>query len=98
MSRTALHWATEAERQRIQDIIAKHDADRPHGVRSIQFASFGEDQGGNPAAYLMMIVGKEMLPTKGKIEELTDYAQIIVNDILDRDPDYFPYIRTVIEE
>jgi hypothetical protein len=97
MARTASHWPNNAERLRIDEILARHHNERPEGVRRVT-ANFGEDQDGNPSVFLEMIVGKELSPTKEKIEELNDYIQIILNEILDDNFDYWPYARTVIEE
>jgi hypothetical protein len=98
MTRTALNWPTEAERKRIDEIIARHHADRPEGVRRVA-ASFREDHDGEPAVFLEMIVEKKIKPTKEKIEELNDYIQLILNDIIgDNEIDYWPYARTLTEE
>jgi hypothetical protein len=95
MARTVLHWPTDAERRRIEEIIARHHDDRPEGVRR----TFGEDQAGDPAVYLEMVVSAELQPTREKIEELNDYIQIILNDIIgDYEIEYWPYARTVVEE
>ena len=97
MAQTSTRWPTEAERQRIREIIRRHDAERPEGVRRVAF-NFGEDQTGNPALHLELFVSKDMQPTKEKIEELNDFVQIIVNDILDEEVEYWPYARTFVEE
>jgi hypothetical protein len=97
MARTTLHWPTDAERRRVAEIIARHHGDRPDGVRRVTSA-FGEDHEGSPAVFLEMVIGTELQPTKEKIEELNDYAQVLVNGILESDPDYFPYIRTKIDD
>jgi hypothetical protein len=97
MAQTRTHWPTEAERQRIRDIIRRHDDERPDGVRRVE-SNFGEDQAGNPAVYLEMFVDKDMQPTKEKVEELNDFVQIILNEILDEEVEYWPYARTLVEE
>jgi hypothetical protein len=97
MARTAPQWPTDAERRRINEILARHHDERPEGVRRVT-ANFGEDQDGNPAVFLEMIVGKDVSPTKEKIEELNDYIQIILNTIIDNNFEYWPYARTIIEE
>lgn len=98
MTRTALHRPTEAERRRIEEIIARHHDGRPDGVRRVT-VTLGEDQAGDPAVYLEMVVSAELQPTKEKIEELNDYIQIVLNDIIgDYEIDYWPYARTVVEE
>jgi len=97
MARTAVHWPTDAERKRVDEIIARHHDDRPDGVRHIT-STFGEDHAGEPAVFLEMAVGKEVQPTKEKIEELNDYIQVIINEIIDSGVDYWPYARTVTEE
>jgi hypothetical protein len=97
MARTILRWPTDAERQQIDEIIARHHADRPAGVRRV-IAKFGEDHTGDPAVFFEMIVGNELKPTEEVLQALNDYAQILVNDVLQGNPDYFPYVRTVVEE
>ncbi|HYU14189.1 MAG TPA: hypothetical protein VEK82_16545 [Stellaceae bacterium] len=97
MAQTTTRWPSEAERQRIQKIIDRHSDERPEGVRRVTFR-FGEDQAGDPAVYIEIYVDKETQPTKEKIEELNDFVQIILNDILDQDIDYWPYARTLVEE
>ena len=89
--------STETERQRIQQIIAEHEKDRPTGVRRIGF-SFSEDHTGHPAVYLDLFIDKHLKPTKEYIEELNDYIQLIIDDILKEDVDYWPYARTLEEE
>ena len=89
---------TEVERQRIQEVIDKH---RPEmalaGVRRVEFA-LGEDSTGDPAVKVVMVIGKDLQPTKEKIGELNDFAQILVNDIIDLESDFWPYVRTSVEE
>jgi hypothetical protein len=97
MAQATTRWASEAERQRIQQIIDRHADDRPEGVRRVTFR-FDEDQSGDPAVYIELYVTKDMDPTKEKIEELNDFVQVILNDVLDQDVDYWPYARTLIEE
>jgi hypothetical protein len=97
MAQATTRWPSEAERQRIQRIIDQHDDERPEGVRRVTFR-FGEDQSGDPAVYIEIYVSKETEPTKGKVEELNDFVQIILNDILDHEIDYWPYARTLVDE
>jgi hypothetical protein len=97
MSQSTTHFPTEMERERIQQIIEKHNAERPNVVRRVGL-TFGEDSTENPAAYIALIVGKDVNPTKELIEELNDYAQVLVNDIANFESDILPYVRTVIEE
>ena len=99
MAETRTRWPTEAENQRIQAIINRHDTEfeRPDGVRRVAF-NFGEDQAGNPALHLELFVSRDMQPTRDKIEELNDFVQVIIDDILEKDVDYWPYARTLIEE
>jgi len=44
-----------------------------------------------------LFVDKNLQPTKEKIEELNDYVQVLIDDILEGDPDYWPYVRTQAE-
>ena len=100
MAQIATRWPTEAERQRVEKIIAQHDNDfeRPNGVRRIAF-SFREDQAGNPAVYLEIFVDKDLPPTKENIDDLNDFVQVIINDILADDKfEYWPYARTLVED
>lgn len=98
MAGTALHRPTEAERQRIEQIVARHDGERPEGVRRIK-VTLGADHAGDPAVYLDMVVGAKLQPTREKIDELNDYMQIVLNDIIGNyEIDYWPYMRTVVEE
>jgi hypothetical protein len=98
MARNILRWPTDAERTRIDQIIARHHDDRPDGVKRVT-SSFREDHDGVPAVFLEMVVSSEVKPTKEKIAELNDYIQVILNDIIgDDEIDYWPYARTVTEE
>lgn len=98
MAGTTLHRPTDAERRRIEQIIAQHDGHRPAGVRRVN-VTLGEDHAGDPAVYLDMVVGAELEPTREKIHELNDYMQVILDDIIGNyEIDYWPYMRTVVEE
>ena len=97
MAQTTTRRPSEAERQRIQEIIDRHSDDRPEGVRRVTFR-FDEDQAGDPAVYIELYVAKDLDPTKKKIEELNDFVQVILNDILEQDVDYWPYAQTLVDE
>jgi hypothetical protein len=97
MVQTTARRPSEAERQRIQEIIDRHRDERPEGVRRVTFR-FGEDQAGDPAVYIELYVGKDMKPTKEKIEELNDFVQVILSEIIDQDIEYWPYFRTFVDQ
>ena len=96
MARSITRWPTDEERQRIEGIIERHVDDRPEGVRRAE-PTFSEDHTGYPAVFVTLFVDKNLEPTKEKIEELNDYVQVLIDDILEGDPDYWPYVRTQAE-
>ena len=97
MAQSGTGWPTAAELQRIQEIIDRHHGNRPDAVKKVT-PTFGEDQAGNPAIYLEILVSKDMEPSKDNIEELNDFVQLLVNDILENDSEYWPYARTLVEK
>jgi hypothetical protein len=97
MTQGTITSVTEAKRARVQDILDHHWRDRPEGVTRSSL-DFGEDPSGRPALNIELHVKKEFPTNKESIENLTGFVQILVDDILSIDAEYWPYIRTVVEE
>jgi hypothetical protein len=96
MAENAVRSPTDAERRHVQEIIHRHEAERPEGVRRVEF-TFGEDWTGHPAVYVNLFVNKGLQPTKDKIRELNDYVKILHDDIINEKVGFWPYSRTFEE-
>jgi hypothetical protein len=96
MPENTIRSPTDAERGQVQEIIHRHEAERPEGVRRVELA-FGEDWNGHPAVYVNLFVNKGLRPTKDKIRELNDYVKILQNDIINEEIGFWPYSRTFEE-
>lgn len=96
MAQQTTRLPTDADRQRIQQIIERHAAEQPEGVSRVAF-SFGEDWTGHPAVYVNLYVRKGLQPDKRKIRELNDYVKTLHDDIIDEEPSFWPYSRTFEE-
>jgi len=98
MPQTVMHSSAEAERQRVQEIIDNRRIEMAlANVRRVEF-SFGEDSTGDPVVHVVMVVSKDLSPTKEHIEELNVLANILTQDIIRKEIGLWPYVRTIVEE
>lgn len=99
MAQGILRLPTEAERYAVNQIVERHKADRPDGVRRIE-VEFGEDWTGYPSVYVNLFVDKalELHPKPEKIQELNRFVQAIHDEIIDSKIEFWPYSRTFIDE
>lgn len=86
---------TDEDRKLVHQIIERHITDRPAGIRRIE-VEFGEDWTGYPAAYINLIIGREVKPTDEKINELNSFIRILHDEIIDADTAFWPYSRTLV--
>jgi hypothetical protein len=46
---------------------------------------------------LDLYVDDDLKPAKEAIEDLHDYVQVLIDNLLEQEPDYLPYVRTLVE-
>jgi len=97
MAQNTVRPPTEAERHQVQQIVSRHEADRPDGVCRVE-VEFGEDWTGYPAAYIHLFVDKTLEPTADKIDELNRFVKVLHDEIIDAGVSFWPYSRTSLEE
>jgi hypothetical protein len=86
------NWASTDEAKRIQEVV-KHRK-FPPGVHATGFdLTFGEDQTGRPAVWILLPVDKRYEnPSSKSISELRDFVNRLRDDLLKEDLRYWPYI------
>ena len=85
-------WASTDEARRIQQVV-KHRK-FPPGVHATGFdLTFGEDQTGRPAVWILLPVDKKYEnPSPKWITEVTDFVNRLRGDLLNENLEHWPYI------